>query len=150
MFKPFVVLAFLACLLTAFVTGCISAGFSREGTVVPIEEPAKKARAKALVQFNKGTALLEAARDANTGEVDSVKVDQAIAAFEEAARLDPADPETQKQLGIVYEFFKQDEKTAYMCYKKHKDLGGTDRVILEAVKELEHKYKTGNPGTRDK
>ena len=129
----------LLSMLTAMAPGCIALGFSKEGTIVPIEQPAMEARAKALLQFNKATELLVEARNPQSGEIDIAKLDEAISAYEEAGKLNPANAETQKQLGIVYEFFKNDEKKAYTCYKKYIALGGPDQVIVAAVEEFTEK-----------
>jgi Flp pilus assembly protein TadD len=123
------------------VPGCTVLGFSREGTIVPVEQPAMETRAKALLQFNKATELLVEARNPQSGEIDIAKLDEAISAYKEAEKLNPTDTETQKQLGIVYEFFKKDEKTAYVYYKKYVALGGADQVIIAAVEELAEKFE---------
>lgn len=127
--KSFLVIFFAGVLLMAVAPGCMAFGFSKGGTVVPIAEAAKEERAKAIVLFNEATALLEAE-----------KVDEAIAAYKEVERLYPSDVETQKQLGIIYEFFKVDEETAYTYYKRYKELGGSEPEILAAVKEFGKKY----------
>ena len=46
---------------------CIAAGFSREGTIVPIEEPAREARASAMLKFNEATDVLQSAYDKESG-----------------------------------------------------------------------------------
>ncbi len=136
----FSVLILAGIVFTVFVSGC-AGGFSRKGTIVPIEEPARKARAEALIQYNKATELLAATE--NNGKIDAGKLEKAITAYKEAKRLNPNDPDTHKQLGIIYEFFKGDQKTAYTYYKKYKELGGKDAEILETVKDLSQKYESG-------
>ncbi len=128
-------------LLGAMVPGCIALGLSREGTIVPVEQPAMETRDRALLQFNKATELLVEARNPQSGEIDIAKLDEAISAYKEAEKLNPTDTETQKQLGIVYEFFKKDEKTAYVYYRKYVALGGSDQVIVAAVEELAEKFE---------
>lgn len=123
------------------VPGCIALGLSREGTIVPVEQPAMETRDRALLQFNKATELLVEARNPQSGEIDIAKLDEAISAYKEAEKLNPTDTETQKQLGIVYEFFKKDEKTAYVYYRKYVALGGSDQVIVAAVEELAEKFE---------
>jgi tetratricopeptide (TPR) repeat protein len=135
----FSVCLLLLSLFAAMVSGCVALGFSKEGAIIPIEQPAMEARARALLQFNKATELLVEARNPQTGEIDIAKLDEAVSAYKEAEKLSPNDIETQKQLGIVYEFFKKDEKTAYVYYKKYVALGGTDQVIVAAVEELAEK-----------
>ena len=123
-----------------FVSGCSAAGMSRPGTIVPVEEPVREARDRAIIEFNKATALLVRALDAQTGEFDVGKIEEAIAAYKEAERLFPGDAETKKQLGIIYEFFKNDEKASYEYYKRYIELGGTDPEIIAVARELSGKY----------
>lgn len=122
------------CLLTC-CAGCI-AGFSREGTMLPIEEPAKQSQAKVLAQFNKATELLVEARDPRTQEMNESKLNMAIAAYKEVEKMDQNELDTLKQLGLIYEFFKNDPKTARSYYAKYKAAGGSDPQILGAIREL--------------
>ena len=57
-----------AVVLVIAFSGCI--GQARRGTIEPIREPAKTRRAKAVVQFNKATELLEQAWEAQTKKID--------------------------------------------------------------------------------
>jgi len=127
-------------LLFACVQGCTVVDFRKEGTIVPIAEPAKETRARAIAQFNKATALLAVCRDEKTGTVDPAKLDEAIAAYKEVEKIDPNDAQTQKQLGIIYEFFKNDEKAAYAHYARYIALGGTEPEIISIAKELATKH----------
>jgi len=125
------------------VTGCITPGYSREGTIEKISEPAKSNRARASDRFNSATKLLVKALDTETGKINDSEVEKALAAYREAEKLNPNDPQIQKQLGIIYEFFKSDEKAAYVCYKRYKKLRGSDPEILSAVEEFAQKYENG-------
>jgi tetratricopeptide (TPR) repeat protein len=127
-------------LLLAFSQGCGTVGFRKGGTIVPIAEPAKETRARVIAQFNKATALLAACRDEKTGALDPAKLDEAIAAYEEVEKIDPNDAQTQKQLGIICEFLKNDEKAVYTHYARYIALGGTEPEIVSIVKELATKH----------
>jgi hypothetical protein len=123
------------------VQGCTVVDFKKEGTIVPVTEPTRDNRARVTAQFNKATALLAAARDEKTGAIDPVKLDEAIAAYKEIEKIDPDNVRMHKQLGIIYEFLKDDEKAAYTHYSKYIALGGTESEIIAITKQLAEKYE---------
>lgn len=126
-------------------SGCVATGFSREGTIVEVEEPAKEARASAILKFNEATDILHSAYDEESGKMDAAAVDRAIECYKEAERLYPELAETQLQLGLVYEFFKNDADTGYSCYRKYRELGGTDKAILSALEKDAEKHQQDKP-----
>jgi hypothetical protein len=135
--KATVVTMFMSVLMV--VSGCIAAGFSREGTIVPVEEPVREARASAVLKFNEATGILQSAYDRESGKMDAAAVDRAIELYKEAERLCPELAETQLQLGLVYEFFKNDANKGYAYYKKYKELGGTNKAIISTLEEAAEK-----------
>ena len=129
-------------MLLAFLpAGCVTSGYSREGTIEKIEEPLKAQKAQADEKFNEATELLVNAFNSKTSEVDNSKIDKALNIYKEAEKLSPNDSNVKKQIGIIYEFFKNDEKMAYRYYKEYKRLRGSDPEVLSAVEDMAKKYE---------
>ncbi len=144
--KAILVAIFISAALVA--SGCVATGFSREGTIVEVEEPAKEARASAMLKFNEATDILHSAHDKESGKMDAAAVDRAIECYKEAERLYPELAETQLQLGLVYEFFKNDANTGYSYYRKYRELGGTNKAIIKTLDEATEKHEQDKSGDK--
>ncbi len=80
-----------------------------------------------------------AAAHCNLGEVYKHLnlTDDAIRELNEAARLNPALPDTYINLGIIYDDYVIDHQKALENYKKYLELGGTDKQVLEWISAIE-------------
>jgi tetratricopeptide (TPR) repeat protein len=129
----------------ALSAGCSSVDFREPGTIIDAPDEVKEKSAMAANKFNEATALLAVSFDKNTDKFDMEKVDKAVVLYKEADTLDPNDPKTQKQLGWIYKYVLENEKTALKYYKKFQELGGAEPALIGLIKDLEEKYPPPEP-----
>jgi tetratricopeptide (TPR) repeat protein len=134
----------------ALSAGCSSVDFREPGTIIDAPDEVKEKAAMAANKFNEATALLAVSFDKNTDKFDMEKVDKAVVLYKEAETLDPNDPKTQKQLGWIYKYVLEDEKTALKYYKKFQELGGAEPVLIDLIRDLEEKYPPTEPAKEKK
>ena len=69
------------------------------------------------------------------------RYDKSAEAYEKAIELDPTDPDLHLEVGLIYQEFLRDDKTALNHFERYLVLGGTDPVVQEWVDDLKKKVK---------